>query len=243
MKSSVRNALFTGILAIIATGSVFAQTVNVGFEQWYRAKFGRPLPIEQARLNFQQVNAASTNATSLLTEESANSGFEQRYRAKVGRPSPAEEARLKSPQRITDLAEVMQPMVAVSDNSGIEHRYQAKYGRPSPTEEARLYHSPTVEDFSSDQLNVLIAIAKTPAEHRRIAKFYQSQTQHYLALSKEHETMLVAFKSNPGLSNNKNQASTMNHCAYLVQEFNVLAAKSNELAQSHERMAAEAARM
>jgi len=243
MKTSVRNVLFTGILAIIATGPVFAQTVNVGFEQWYRAKFGRPSPTEQARLTSQPVNSASTNTTPLLVPDSANSGFEQRYRAKVGRPSTTEEGRLNTPRGNTDPLEPMQPMVAVSDRSGLEHRYQAKYGRPSPTEEARLDHSSTVEDFSSDQLNALIAMAKTPSEHRRIAKFYQSQTQHYLALSKEHETMLVAFKSNRGLSNNKNQASTMNHCAYLVQEFNVLAAKSNELAQSHERMAAEAARM
>jgi hypothetical protein len=243
MKTFVKSILFTGVLATIATSSLFAQTTNGGFEQWYRAKFGRPSPTEQARLNSQPVNAASPIATLPLAEESTNSGFEQRYRAKVGRPSPAEEARLKSSQVNPVLPEVTQPTVAVSADGGFEQRYQAKYGRPSPTEEARLDQTLTAEDLSKDQLNALVASAKTPAEHRRIAKFYQSQTQHYLALSKEHETMLAAYKSNPGLTNNKNQASTINHCEYFVQKFNVLAAKSNELAPSHERMATEAAKM
>jgi hypothetical protein len=99
------------------------------------------------------------------------------------------------------------------------------------------------EHLSKQQINTLIATAKTPADHQRIAQFYQSQAQDYLAQSKEHEAMVVAYKSNLSLVNNKNQASTINHCEYFVQTFKDLAAKSQELAQLHEQMAKDAAKM
>jgi hypothetical protein len=41
------------------------------------------------------------------------------------------------------------------------------------------------------------------------------------------------------LVNDKNRASTINHCEYFVQTFKDLAAKSHELAQLHEEMAKE----
>ena len=96
------------------------------------------------------------------------------------------------------------------------------------------------EHLSKGQLNSLISTAKTPAEHHRIAQFYLARAQDYLAQSKEHEAMVAAYKSNPTLVNNKNQASTINHCEYFVQTFKDLAAKSQELAQLHEVMATEA---
>jgi hypothetical protein len=96
------------------------------------------------------------------------------------------------------------------------------------------------EHLSKGQLNSLISTAKTPAEHQRIAQFYQSQAQDYLAQSKEHEAMVAAYKSNTSLINNKNQAGTINHCEYFVQTFKDMAVKSQELAQLHEQMAKEA---
>src|ERR1035437_2408260 len=99
MKPFVRSILITGILTIVANTSMVAQTSNGGFEQWYRAKYGRPSPTEQARLNTSQGNAVSPAAKQTSTATSANGGFEQWYRAKYGHPSPAEEARLKTPQK------------------------------------------------------------------------------------------------------------------------------------------------
>jgi hypothetical protein len=46
--------------------------------------------------------------------------------------------------------------------------------------------TPTIDHLSKRQLNTLIATAKTPAEHQRIAEFYLSQAQDYVAQSKEH---------------------------------------------------------
>jgi hypothetical protein len=42
------------------------------------------------------------------------------------------------------------------------------------------------------------------------------------------------------LSNDKNRASAIDHCEYYVQAFKNLAAKTQELAALHERMAKEA---
>jgi hypothetical protein len=109
----------------------------------------------------------------------------------------------------------------------------AAYGQSasSPTKPERL---------SKQQLNTLIVSAKTPAEHERIAQYYRAKAQDYLAQAKEHESMIAMYKANPALSNDKNQASTINHCEYFVTTFKALADNSQDLAAMHERMAKEA---
>ena len=99
---------------------------------------------------------------------------------------------------------------------------------------------PKPEHLSKHQLNTLISTAKTPAEHQRIAQYFQAKALDYLAQAKEHEAMVVAYKANPTLSNNKNLRNTVNHCEYFAQTFKDLAAKSQELAEMHEQMAKEA---
>jgi hypothetical protein len=99
---------------------------------------------------------------------------------------------------------------------------------------------PKPEHLSKQQLNTLIATANTPADHERIAHYYQAKALDYLAQAKEHEAMVAAYKANSSLSNDKNKASTINHCEYFVTTFKALADNSQELAASHERMAKEA---
>jgi hypothetical protein len=98
----------------------------------------------------------------------------------------------------------------------------------------------TMEHLSKHQLSELIATAKTPAEHQRIAKFYQSQAQDYLAQSKEHAREAEQAKNNPMRNSNKAVFSTVNHCEYLARKFSDLASKSQELARQHEQMATDA---
>jgi hypothetical protein len=178
MKPFVRSILFTGILAIVASGSMVAQTSNGWSEQWYRAKYGRPSPTEEARLETMQVNSASPETTP--------------------------------------------PAVAVSSN------------------DVSIRQTLTMEHLSKHQLSELIATAKTPAEHQRIAKFYQSQAQDYLAQSKEHAREAEQAKNNPMRNSNKAVFSTVNHCEYLARKFSDLASKSQELARQHEQMATDA---
>jgi hypothetical protein len=221
MKTLARSILITGILAIVANSSMIAQTSNSGFEHWYRAKYGRPAPTEQARLN-QQVNAASPEATPLPIAVSANVGFEQWYRVKYGRTSPTEQARLEIPHVNAASQKATLPTVAVSAN-----------GR-----QASPRHTLAVD---KSQLNTLITTAKTPAEHQRIAQSYRDQAQDYLAQSNEHAAMVAAYKTNPNI-NAKNQAATIGHCEYFSAKFKDLAVKSQELAQLHEQMAKDAER-
>jgi len=117
MKPFIRGILFTGVLAIIADGLMFGQTTNPPnreetpnqlsvpanpwFEGWYRAKFGRPSPTEEARLNANLANTAyreetRKEETSKVVAAPINIWFEGWHRAKFGRPSPTEEARLKA---------------------------------------------------------------------------------------------------------------------------------------------------
>jgi hypothetical protein len=51
MKPFVRNIMFTSVLAMAVGGTANAQTSNKWSEQWYRAKFSRPSPTDEARLN------------------------------------------------------------------------------------------------------------------------------------------------------------------------------------------------
>ena len=86
MKPFVNSILIAGILAVTASTSLIAQS-NTGFEQWYRAKYGRPSPTEQTTLKTPQAStsAETTQPTVAVTE------FEHWYRAKYGRPAPTEQ--------------------------------------------------------------------------------------------------------------------------------------------------------
>ncbi len=99
MKLSIRSIVITGILAIGANTLLAAQTSNPWFEGWYRAKFGRPSPTEEARIQAEQANTAYREATPTPSAAPVNTWFEGWYRAKYGRPSPTEEARLKAQAR------------------------------------------------------------------------------------------------------------------------------------------------
>lgn len=110
----------------------------------------------------------------------------------------------------------------------------AAVGQTTSSRQARPEH------LSKGQLYTLISTAKTPTEHQRIAQYYQAKEQDYLAQAKEHEQMVAAYKANPSLVNDKNRASTINHCEYFVKTLNELAVKSQELAKLHEQMAKDA---
>lgn len=145
---------------------------------------------------------------------------------------------MEAPQVNSASPEATSRAVAASADGGFEQRYQAKYGHPSLTSEASLGQIPANKHLSKHQLNTLIATAETPADHQRIAQFYQSQAQDYLAQSKENAREAEQSRSNPMRNNNKAVFSTVNHCEYYAQKFSDLAFKSQVLAQRHEQMAA-----
>jgi hypothetical protein len=122
VKTFVNSILITGTLAIFTASSMVAQTSSGQFDQWYRAKYGRPSPSEQARPQTAQGNSTSTVTTPTVP----GSQFEQWYRAKYGRPSPTEQALAQAPQ--SNLASPTPRMVAVSE-SGRSAKTPAEHRR------------------------------------------------------------------------------------------------------------------
>ena len=144
MNRSFRNILFLGALAMGANSLLIAQTTNPWFEGWYRAKFGRPSPTEQARIDAakatEPTNAVQADVKAGMIPAPVNTWFEQWYRDKYGRPSPTEEARIEAQRAsVAPRAEVpaKSAKAAAPANTWFENWYRDKYGRPSPQEEAR----------------------------------------------------------------------------------------------------------
>ena len=139
MKHPLLKALIVGILVIGASAPMFAQTYSPWLEQWYRAKFGRPLPAETAQLNpAPNAELAASAATTDTASAPANTWFGNWYRDKFGRPSPLAEASAqtswKSARRFAANKEKRQSPV----NTWFEQWYRDKFGHPSPQEESRL---------------------------------------------------------------------------------------------------------
>ena len=107
MKTFVRSFLFTGTLVMGANSLMASQASNSWLDQWYRAKYGRSSPTEEARQRAEQANTADRKKATRIREETtretlaapANTWLEQRYKAKYGRSSPLEEERRRSEGR------------------------------------------------------------------------------------------------------------------------------------------------
>lgn len=128
MKNVLSTILFTGALVLGANGLIAAQTSNSWLDQWYRAKFGRPSPAEEARLNQERASTA-------FREESRHEGAptEQLYKTKLGRNSPAEEARQRAERESTAFREEPTGKRKTAPaNEWLDQWYRAKYGRPAP---------------------------------------------------------------------------------------------------------------
>lgn len=59
MKPSIKAIMLTVVFSMGASSLLVAQPSNSRFEQWYRAKYGRPSPTEQARLDSAKQTAAT----------------------------------------------------------------------------------------------------------------------------------------------------------------------------------------
>lgn len=138
MKPFVKSIMFTGILAMAASSVAVAQTSSNSFEQWHRAKYGRPSPTEQARVAANEANTAYRAETPGQVAELTNTWYEGWYRATFGRPSPSEEARIQAEQSNTAYREEAPVQVGAPANTWFEGWYRAKYGRQSPSEEMSL---------------------------------------------------------------------------------------------------------
>src|SRR6266700_3843208 len=94
MRMFVRSLLLSGALLMGASG-LMAQT-NSWREPWFKAKFGRYSPMEEARQRTEAANTAYREEPTTEAGSPANTWYEQWFKAKFGRYSPMEEARQKA---------------------------------------------------------------------------------------------------------------------------------------------------
>jgi hypothetical protein len=134
-KFSIGGILFFGILALNAGNALVAQTNSSWAEQWYRAKYGRPSPTEQAQLDARSYSSAPRTVATSAIRIRANRWPEQFYQAKHGRPTPREDARLREAN--LGRAAVMTSDARVPVENRFESWYRGKFGRPSPMQESR----------------------------------------------------------------------------------------------------------
>ncbi len=132
MKTFVRSILFTSALVMGANGLMAAPAGNAWLDQWYRAKFGRPSPTEEARLKAEQANAAFREEARHEAATPSNAWFEQWYKAKFGRSSPAEEARQRAEKENTAFREEPRTERKAPANDWLDQFFKAKYGSPAP---------------------------------------------------------------------------------------------------------------
>ncbi len=138
MKFTFKGILFPVILAMSANTVLIAQTSNPWFEGWYRAKYGRPAPTEEARIQAAQASTAYRSETPHQVTAPADTQFENWYRAKYGRPAPSEVERTQAERATTAYREATPRQAAAPANTWFENWFRDKYGRTSPQEEARL---------------------------------------------------------------------------------------------------------
>jgi len=129
MKPTLRTAVMTGAL-LFGANIMLAASSNY-IDQWFKAKFGRSSPTEEARLRAEQANTAYREEATLAVKLPQNTWFEDRWRVKYGRSSPIEEARLKALAENTAYREEVKPENAIADNWR-ENFWKAKFGRSFP---------------------------------------------------------------------------------------------------------------
>jgi hypothetical protein len=127
MKHFVNSILLTSALALGVNGLMAAPVSNDWFEQWYKTRYGRPSPTEEARLKAERENTAFREETRHIAPARQN-WIEDLFRAKLGRNTPAEEERLKAERESSAFREEPARETAPA-NTWFEEWYRTKYGR------------------------------------------------------------------------------------------------------------------
>jgi hypothetical protein len=128
MKTVVNRILLTGLLAMGVSGLMAAPASNDWFDQWYKVKFGRPSPAEEARIKADRESTAFRQEASSQVAPSPVSWIEEHFKTKLGRNTPAEEARQNADRETTAFRAEPGRELAPA-RTRFEEWYRAKYGR------------------------------------------------------------------------------------------------------------------
>ena len=123
------RTFLSGILlaSALAVGVNAAPASKDWFEQWYKAKYGRPSPSEEARLKADRESAAFREETRHVATPRSN-WIEDHFKAKLGQNTPAEEARIKAERESSAFREEPARETAPAKTQS-EEWFRAKYGR------------------------------------------------------------------------------------------------------------------
>ena len=124
MRTFLSGILLTSALA---AGVNAAPVSNDWLEQWYKAKYGRPAPSEDARLTADRESAAFREETPHVATPRSN-WIEDHFRVKLGRNTPAEEARIKDERESSAFREEPARETEPAKTQS-EEWFRAKYGR------------------------------------------------------------------------------------------------------------------
>lgn len=133
MKTVVNSILLTGAMVIGTNGLMAAPMSNDYFEQWFKAKYGRSTPTEEARQNAEARLNAERKSTAFreqvpghLAPTSVN-WIEEHFKAKLGRNTPAVEAQLRLERE--NSAFRAEPAPEIEPKPWFEEWHRTKYGR------------------------------------------------------------------------------------------------------------------
>ncbi len=129
MKTSANNLLLSAALVIGANGLMASPASNTWSDEWYRAKFGRSSPMEEALQKTEQANTAHPQETTHEAASPVDSWAEQFFKEKFGRYSPMEEARQMADRADTPYAEETTGDPAPPTNNRLKQWETAKFGR------------------------------------------------------------------------------------------------------------------
>ncbi len=127
MNTFAKNILVSSILSLGLTAAMVAQPGTSQYDQWYRAKYGRPAPTAQASVTPQSPSTSSEAAQQTVPA----TDFEFWYRAKYGRPSPTEQVAVQAPQVMSAdaMPSMAMPVVVVVSDKDVAANTPAEHAR------------------------------------------------------------------------------------------------------------------
>lgn len=120
---AIRVILIASTL-LVGTNGLMAQSGPTYFDQWYKAKYGRNTPAEEARLKAGQDSAAYREEKAVPAPPLSYT--DQFFKAKLGVYTPATEARLRAERESSAFRE--EPRLQVKPESYIDQWLRVKQG-------------------------------------------------------------------------------------------------------------------
>lgn len=219
----------SGLLALLALPSASAAQERLSPKQMEAlvAKASTPADHAQLRQHYLEMAVMST------ADADAYAAIGKAYRRQAGQPDQ---------ETFADAAAQMDRIAKRARDAAATARTLAAYhGRLSTgttkSEGTAPFTHPAVP-MAQVGVMELIVTATTPAEHARLSTQFGAEAARYTAEADRHAAMAAGYRENP----NQRRGDAAIHCDRFVQQMRDAATAARELANYHERVAAEGRR-